>query len=195
MGNAGSKRVAASYEGPLTKEALGDMAAAGLRPACFGAGCFWGTQKFFAKEFGAALSKPRVGYMGGKTTSPTYEAVCTGKTGHAEVLFFHYDPAAVDFADLCRFFFRMHDPTTLNRQGNDRGTQYRSAIFYFDDEQKETAKAVVQEVTEKHFEGDDKAIKTTLEEAKAEEFYEGEPYHQDYLEQNPGGYCNHRLRW
>eukprot|EP01006_Ploeotia_vitrea_P001269 TRINITY_DN104505_c0_g1_i1.p2 TRINITY_DN104505_c0_g1~~TRINITY_DN104505_c0_g1_i1.p2 ORF type:complete len:165 (-),score=23.61 TRINITY_DN104505_c0_g1_i1:207-701(-) len=159
--------------------------------ATFGAGCFWGTQKFFNREFKTAITKSRVGYMGGTTANPDYRGVCTGNTGHAEVLQFEFDDGQVQYADLVRFFFRMHDPTTLNQQGNDRGTQYRSVIFTHSDEQQKAAHAVKEEMKDKW-----KDIVTEITPAaQAGTFYEGEDYHQDYLDKNPGGYCNHRLRW
>eukprot|EP00051_Salpingoeca_urceolata_P016500 m.219344 g.219344 ORF g.219344 m.219344 type:complete len:175 (+) comp18694_c0_seq12:251-775(+) len=98
----------------------------------FGAGCFWGTERFFRDEFGSRLVDTEVGYQGGNTQSPTYEDICTGTTGHAEVLRVTYTPEQVELADLVMFFFRMHNPTTLNRQGWDMGTQYRSVIFVED---------------------------------------------------------------
>ena len=116
--------------------------AAAAQTATFGAGCFWGTEKFFRKQFGPALLSAQVGYLGGTTPNPTYEDVCSGQTGHAEVLQIQYDPSKATYEALVEYFFRMHNPTTLNQQGNDTGTQYRSAIFYHNDEQAIVAKAV-----------------------------------------------------
>lgn len=163
---------------------------AGAELATFGAGCFWGTEKFFRKQFGTNLLSALVGYMGGASKS-SYEQVCTGTTDHAEVLQVSYEPTKVNYADLVRFFFRMHDPTTLNRQGNDRGSQYRSVIFTHTNEQQKIAEQVRDEVQAS---GKIKGqIVTQIQPAKGLQFFEGEPYHQRYLEENPGGYCNHRL--
>lgn len=163
---------------------------AGNTLAAFGAGCFWGVEKYFRQEF-PGIVYGCVGYSGGSTKNPSYEQVCTGQTGHAEAIMLEYDPAKAKYEDLVKFFFRMHDPTTLNRQGNDVGTQYRSVIFYYDDEQKKTAERVRDEIQQSQYPG--KAIVTTFE--KASDFYRAEEYHQQYLKKNPGGYCNHRLRW
>jgi len=157
--------------------------------ATFGAGCFWGTDKLFRKQFD--LKTCYTGYLGGNVTNPNYKQVCTGKTGHAEVIQVEYKPDKVNYRDLVHFFFRMHDPTTLNRQGNDVGTQYRSAIFYHSDEQKKVAEEVIKEVQEKRYPN----AKITTELAPATEFWKAEDYHQEYLIKNPDGYCNHRLRW
>eukprot|EP01088_Endostelium_zonatum_P009991 TRINITY_DN2331_c0_g1_i2.p1 TRINITY_DN2331_c0_g1~~TRINITY_DN2331_c0_g1_i2.p1 ORF type:complete len:163 (-),score=49.42 TRINITY_DN2331_c0_g1_i2:61-549(-) len=157
--------------------------------ATFGAGCFWGTEKFFESEFKDGLKSLAVGYEGGDKENPTYRDVCTGKTGHAEVLQVEYYPKKVDYKDLCRFFWRMHDPTTVNRQGNDRGTQYRSVVFYHSEQQKKDAEEVKQEV-QKQIE---EPIVTEISPAKV--FYSAEKEHQQYLKRNPGGYCNHKIRW
>jgi len=163
---------------------------AGVELATFGAGCFWGTEKFFRKQFGANLISAMVGYMGG-TSKTTYEDVCTGTTNHAEVLQVSYEPNKVAYGDLVRFFFRMHNPTTLNQQGNDRGTQYRSVIFTHTKEQQKIAEQVRDEVQAS---GKVKGkIVTQIQPADGLQFFAGEPYHQRYLEENPGGYCNHKL--
>jgi len=165
---------------------------AGVELATFGAGCFWGTEKFFRKQFGSKLISALVGYMGGASKT-TYEDVCTGTTNHAEVLQVSYDPSKLEYGDLVRFFFRMHDPTTLNRQGNDRGTQYRSVIFTYSKEQQKTAEQVRDEVQAS---GKVKGqIVTQIQPADGLQFFVGEPYHQKYLEDNPGGYCNHKLHY
>lgn len=127
--------------------------------------------------------------------NPSYQAVCTGKTGHAEVLQVEYDDS-IKYDDLVTFFFRVHDPTTKDRQGNDRGTQYRSAIFYHSDEQKAVAERIMAEVQAnpnamKHYAN--KQIVTEI--APASTFYRAEDYHQQYLKVNPNGYCNHRPLW
>jgi len=159
--------------------------------AAFGAGCFWGVEKFFRKEFKDGLKETAVGYMGGNKKNPSYEDVCSGKTGHAEVLYLEYDPKVVNYRDLLLFFWKIHDPTTLNRQGNDVGTQYRSTVFYYTEEQKKLAQEVKEEVQKTRYPKN--PIVTEI--AAATEFYKGEDYHQLYLEKNPYGYCNHRPRW
>ncbi len=162
----------------------------GSELATFGAGCFWGTEKFFRKQFGANLISAAVGYMGGASKA-SYEQVCTGTTNHAEVLQVSYEPNKVAYADLVRYFFRMHDPTSLNRQGNDRGTQYRSVIFTHNKEQQKIAEQVRDEVQAS---GKIKGqIVTQIQPVDGLQFFIGEPYHQRYLEENPGGYCNHKL--
>ena len=172
-----------------------------MQQACFGAGCFWGTERYFKKAFADKGAQAfRVGYMGGHVKNPTYKQVCNGDTGHAEVLHFQYDPTKVSFEALVTYFFRMHNPTTLNRQGNDRGTQYRSAVFWYSDEQKKATEAVIAKLNGgesswqaklRKAHGDSAEVATTVE--KAAEFWPGEDYHQAYLDENPGGYCNHRV--
>ncbi len=123
----------------------------------------------------------RSGYMGGRTSNPTYQQVCSGKTGHVEVAEVTFDPSVISFSDLLHVFFTLHDPTTLNRQGNDVGEQYRSVIFYRDEEQKKTAEEVISELTRDKVFAD--PIVTAVEPASA--FYVAEDYHQDYLANNP----------
>lgn len=131
-----------------------------------------------------------VGYTGGMTKNPVYETVKEGNTGHAESIQVIFDPKVLSFADLLHYFFRMHNPTTVNRQGGDIGSQYRSAIFFHTDEQRQTAERVKKEVDQS---GKWKApIVTQILPAKP--FYSAENYHQDYLEKNPGGYTCHFLR-
>ena len=156
----------------------------GTEKATFAAGCFWGVEKVFSALPGVLSTQ--VGYTGGTLPSPTYEQVCTGRTGHAEAIEVNYDPAKTSYDDLLEVFFRHHDPTTLNRQGNDTGSQYRSAIFYHSPVQKEAAARVLGILAKS---GVFKApIVTTLE--GASEFYRAEEYHQKYLKKNPGGYCH-----
>ncbi|MBM4254001.1 MAG: peptide-methionine (S)-S-oxide reductase MsrA, partial [Deltaproteobacteria bacterium] len=127
---------------------------------------------------------------GGHTANPRYEDVKTGSTGHAEAIEIIFDPSRLSYQDLLLFFFRLHDPTTLNRQGNDRGTQYRSAIFFHDDAQRQTAEAVKAKV-----DASGKWPKPVVTEiAKASAFYTAEEYHQKYLVKNPGGYTCHFVR-
>jgi len=162
--------------------------APGLQTATLAAGCFWGTEEFFRKVPGVVQT--RVGYTGGHTKDPSYEDTSSGTTGHAESLELKFDPAKVSYAQLLTLFFKMHDPTTANRQGNDVGTQYRSAIFFHDEQQKQTALALMQRI--------DKSgawhAKLTTEVAPAGVFYPAEEYHQKYLVKHPGGYDNHYLR-
>ena len=146
--------------------------------ATFGAGCFWGVEARF-RELKGVLDATS-GYMGGQP-NPTYEAVCSGGTGHAEVVQVRFDPQQLNFETLLALFFDMHNPTTLNRQGPDVGTQYRSAIFYHDESQKETAEKLKAAFdTSGEFR---KPIVTEITEAK--EFWKAEDYHQDYFEKNP----------
>ena len=159
-----------------------------LETAILAGGCFWGVEDLLRDIMG--VEKTRVGYTGGSTPNPKYENVKTGTTGHAEAIKIAFDPQKVSYAELLEFFFKMHDPTTLHRQGNDRGTQYRSAIFYLNDLQKETALAKIKEWDAS---GRWKAPIVT-EVVPATEFYEAEEYHQDYLVKNPGGYTCHYYR-
>jgi methionine-S-sulfoxide reductase len=156
--------------------------------ATLAGGCFWGMEEFFRKVPG--VLETRVGYTGGKKDKPTYEEVSSGSTGHAETVEITFDPSKVSYEDLLVLFFKMHDPTTLNQQGNDVGTQYRSAIFYNDDEQKKVAEKIKAKVDKS------KAWKAnvTTEIAKAKKFNPAEEYHQKYLMKHPGGYDNHYLR-
>jgi peptide methionine sulfoxide reductase msrA/msrB len=156
--------------------------------AVFAGGCFWGVEEIFRKIPGVIATT--VGYTGGTTPNPTYKEVCTGKTGHAEALEIEFDPAQVTYESLVRVFFRMHDPTTLNRQHNDVGTQYRSVIFAESPEQKEIAEKLIRELNEKgEFK---KPIVTQVVDAVP--FYSAEEEHQDYLQKNPHGYNCHILR-
>ena len=157
--------------------------------AVLAGGCFWGMEDILRKIPGVVSTD--VGYAGGKTRSPRYEDVKTGATGHAEAVRVVFDPTKLSFADLLeKWFFRMHDPTTLNRQGNDVGTQYRSAIFYSSDKQKKTAEEVKARVAAS---GRWKRPVVT-EIVAAGPFTAAEDYHQDYLQKNPGGYTCHYLR-
>jgi peptide methionine sulfoxide reductase msrA/msrB len=156
--------------------------------ATFAGGCFWGMQEFFDKEPGVIRSA--VGYTGGTTPSPTYEMVCTGRTGHAEAIEVHFDASKTSFEALTRFFFTMHDPTTVNRQQNDIGSQYRSAIFVHSDEQRRVAEKVKAEVDA----SGKWPAKVVTEIVPAGTFWKAEEYHQDYLEKNPNGYRCHWIR-
>jgi methionine-S-sulfoxide reductase len=159
-----------------------------IEKAVLAGGCFWGVEELFRQLPG--VLETRVGYTGGHAPFPTYEQVCTGKTGHAEGIEIIFDASLINYADLLRFFFKMHDPTTLNRQGNDTGTQYRSAIFPTNDSQKNIARQVIEE-TDKSGRWS-RPIVTQIEEFK--DFYPAEEYHQKYLVKNPGGYNCHYVR-
>ncbi len=161
--------------------------AAKLETATFAAGCFWGTEEFFRKVPG--VTETRVGYTGGKKPSG-YEEVTTGKTGDAESVELKYDPDKVSYSHLLELFFKMHDPTTENRQGNDEGTQYRSEVFTHSDQQMKEAKTFMTKVEKSN--AWKRPIVTKIE--KAGPFYEAEDYHQKYLVKNPHGYDNHYLR-
>jgi peptide-methionine (S)-S-oxide reductase len=146
--------------------------------AVFGGGCFWCTEAVFDELRG--VRSVVSGYTGGSVKNPTYEQICSGRTGHAEAIRIEYDPAQVSLRDLMTVFFATHDPTTLNRQGSDVGTQYRSAIFYGDERQKEAAAAFIKELDQaKTFRN---PVVTTLE--PLTEFYEAEKYHQKYYANN-----------
>lgn len=152
--------------------------------ATFGGGCFWCTEAIFKNLKGINNILP--GYMGGIKENPTYEEVCTGSTGHAEVIQITYDPEQLTYQELLGVFFRTHNPTTLNRQGNDVGTQYRSAIFYHDDEQRDEAKVFIDRLTDEQVYGDSIVTEVT----PASIFYGAENYHHDYFANNPGNpYC------
>jgi peptide-methionine (S)-S-oxide reductase len=147
-----------------------------MKKATFGAGCFWGVESAFRKVDGVTASA--VGYAGGTTRDPTYEDVCAGQTGHAEVVRIDYDPARVSYDDLLDLFWAIHDPTTLNRQGPDVGTQYRSAIFFHDAEQEAQARESLERLRRSgRFSRD---IVTEITPAPA--FYQAEDYHQQYFD-------------
>jgi peptide methionine sulfoxide reductase msrA/msrB len=156
--------------------------------ATLAGGCFWGVEQLF-RELPGVLDT-QVGYTGGHTQNPTYEQVCRGDTGHAEALQIVFDPARVSFAEIVQYFFRLHDPTTLNRQHNDVGPQYRSAIFFHDDEQRKIAEGVRTEVDRSG--AWKRPVVTQI--APASRFWVAEAYHQDYLVKNPNGYNCHFLR-
>lgn len=156
--------------------------------AILAGGCFWGMEELFRKQTG--VTKTRVGYTGGHTPHPTYNEVCIGDTGHAEAIEVTFDPAQTTYRAILEFFFQIHDPTTLNKQGNDIGSQYRSAIFTTDDQQAETAKALISEIQQaKIF---DAPIVTEV--TPLDKFHEGEEGHQDYLQKFPNGYTCHFIR-
>ncbi len=156
--------------------------------ALLGAGCFWGVEQILRTMTG--IISTEVGYAGGKTQNPSYEEVCTGQTDHAEVVSIEFDPTLLSYEALLDIFFRLHDPTTLNRQHNDIGTQYRSVIFTYSDEQKEVALKVIKRIDE------EKVFKNPIvtQVLPAPVFFSAEAYHQDYLIKNPAGYMCHILR-
>lgn len=154
-----------------------------MKTATFGAGCFWGIEESFRKIDGVV--ETAVGYAGGSLEDPTYEQVCTGSTGHAEVVQVRYDPEQVSYDQLLEVFWEIHNPTQLNRQGPDIGTQYRSVIFVHDSEQETTARASLErKALEDRW---DKPIVTSIEPAAP--FYRAEEYHQHYFEKHGGGSC------
>jgi peptide-methionine (S)-S-oxide reductase len=159
----------------------------GVEVAVFGMGCFWGAERLFWQTEGVYTTA--VGYAGGYTQNPTYEEVCSGMTGHAEVVLVAYDPSAVTYETLLKLFWEEHDPTQGNRQGNDVGTQYRSTLYYTSDEQKKTieeSQASYQAALNRGGHG-----QITTEVSPLGEFYYAEEYHQQYLSdtKNPNGYC------
>jgi peptide-methionine (S)-S-oxide reductase len=160
----------------------------GTRTAIFGLGCFWGEEKAFWQVPG--VYSTAVGYAGGSTPNPTYKEVCTGRTGHAEVVLVAYDPAKVSYEQLLKVFWEGHDPTQGMRQGNDVGTQYRSIILTADDDQQRAAEASRDAFQERLTAAGYGSITTEIQ--PLETFYYAEDYHQQYLDKNPFGYCpNH----
>jgi peptide-methionine (S)-S-oxide reductase len=157
----------------------------GFEQAVFGMGCFWGAEKLFWQAPGVWTTA--VGYAGGYTPNPTYQEVCSGSTGHTEVVLVVWDPAKTSLMEMLRIFWEGHDPTQGMRQGNDLGTQYRSAIYYANDEQREAAERS-REMFQERLNGSGYGEITT-EIAEAGPFYYAEDYHQQYLDKNPGGYC------
>ncbi len=154
-----------------------------MKKATFGAGCFWGVESSFTKLKGVVNTK--VGYMGGHVENPSYEQVCTDKTGHVEVVQLEYDPELISYDELLENFWNIHDPTQKNRQGPDKGTQYKSIIFYHDGEQKRIAEKSKEKLNKsKKYR---KEIQTEIK--PAEDFWVAEDYHQKYFQKNPGFGC------
>ena len=158
---------------------------AGLQQALFGLGCFWGAERRFWQQPG--VWSTAAGYAGGHTPNPTYEEVCSGLTGHTEVVLVVFDPQQTSFAALLKVFWEAHNPTQGMRQGNDIGTQYRSAIYCFDADQRAAAEASQAQFQAELAKAGLGAITTEI--ADAPPFYYAEAYHQQYLAKNPGGYC------
>lgn len=153
-----------------------------MQQAMLGGGCFWCVEAVFLQLKG--VEKVASGYAGGITQDPTYEQVCQGNTQHAEVILIDFDEQQISYTQLLNVFFTTHDPTTLNRQGNDIGTQYRSVIYYFDDEQKQQAEQVIQSL-------EDEGLNIVTELSPVPTFYPAEEYHQNFFARNPSqGYCN-----
>jgi len=166
---------------------MSDSLRAGSRErATLGGGCFWCLEAVYDQMKG--VESVESGYMGGANPDPSYEEVCTGRSGHAEVVQLAFDPAIVSFREILEVFFVIHDPTTLNQQGNDVGTQYRSAIFYHSPEQKKVAEELIAELTKQQLYN--RPIVTEL--VPAVRFYEAEEYHQEYFARNPfQPYCSY----
>ncbi|WP_445403929.1 peptide-methionine (S)-S-oxide reductase MsrA [Acinetobacter vivianii] len=153
-----------------------------MQQAMLGGGCFWCVEAVFLQLKG--VEKVVSGYAGGITQDPTYEQVCQGNTQHAEVILIDFDEQQISYTQLLNVFFITHDPTTLNRQGNDIGTQYRSVIYYFDNEQKQQAEQVIQSL-------EDEGLNIVTELSPVPTFYPAEEYHQNFFARNPSqGYCN-----
>ena len=153
-----------------------------MQQALFGGGCFWCTEAVFLQLQG--VQKVVSGYAGGQNPNPTYEEVCGGDTNHAEVILIDFDENQITYSQLLEVFFATHDPTTLNRQGNDVGTQYRSVIYYFNDDQKETAQLTIDSLKAE-------GLNIVTELSPAPTFYPAEEYHQNFFAKNPNqGYCN-----
>ena len=174
---------------PAAHEVLGNPIAPpfpeGLEQAVFGLGCFWGAEQIFWRAPGVYTTA--AGYAGGFTANPTYEEVCSGRTGHTEAVLVVFDPQETSYDELLRLFWENHDPTQGMRQGNDQGTQYRSAIYTLDETQRAAAEA-----SRERFQGElakEGFGEITTEIAEAGPFYYAEPYHQQYLAKNPNGYC------
>jgi peptide-methionine (S)-S-oxide reductase len=158
---------------------------AGMEQALFGMGCFWGAERLFWELPG--VYSTAVGYAGGTAVNPDYRLVCTGRTGHAEVVLVVFDPKVVSYQQLLRVFWESHDPTQGMRQGNDVGTQYRSAIYYFGADQRAAAEASMRQYGEALARAGRGKITTEIRDAP--QFYYAEDYHQQYLAKNPDGYC------
>ena len=151
-----------------------------MEKALFGAGCFWGVEETFRKTLG--VTNTLVGYSGGDTINPSYESVCQGNTNHTEVVLVEFDNSKISFEELLLVFWKCHDPTTLNRQGPDIGTQYRSAIYYYNEDQK------IKSINSKNEYAKSSGLNIVTEISEAKEFYKAEEYHQKYI-QKTGMHC------
>lgn len=153
-----------------------------MQQALLGGGCFWCTEAVFLQIQG--IQQSISGYAGGYTTNPTYDDICRGDTNHAEVILLDFDESQISFKQILEVFFATHDPTTLNRQGNDVGTQYRSVIYYLNEQQKEIAETIIQQLK-------NDGVNIVTELSPAPTFYPAEEYHQNFFARNPNqGYCN-----
>ncbi|CCI54360.1 peptide-methionine (S)-S-oxide reductase MsrA [Nostocoides jenkinsii] len=182
------------FEVPAEHEVLGTPLQgpwpAGTEVLYIAMGCFWGSERIMWRLPGVVTTA--VGYMGGFTANPTYEETCTGRTGHTEAVLVAYDPARIRPEEILKAFWENHDPTTLNRQGNDVGTQYRSAIYWTTPGQEAAVRATTEAFQAELTTHGHGAITTEFRPAaEAGTFWYAEPYHQQYLHKNPGGYCNH----
>ena len=192
--NSASLRFVAAED--LEKENLGEFASDTEKPASppaletavFAGGCFWGVEAYFGLLVGVVST--RAGYTGGHAENPTYKEVCAGYTNHAEAVRIEYDPRIITYGELLEHFFSIHDPASLNRQGNDIGTQYRSAVFSTSPEQEAAARGFIGEAEKAGRFGGRKVVTDVL---PAGRFWEAEEYHQKYLRKNPGGYCHVKL--
>jgi len=182
-------RDAPAFDVPATHAVLGTPlqppCPEGIETAYFALGCFWGAERLFWKLDGVYTTA--VGYQNGITPNPTYDEVCGGRTGHAEAVLVAYDPEKIGYAELLKVFFEEHDPTQGMRQGNDVGTQYRSGIYYADDEQREIAEMTLRSYNEALQASGHGQVTTEIEPAGP--FYYAEEYHQQYLHKVPNGYC------
>ena len=158
---------------------------ANIQQATLGGGCFWCLESAFNTVDGVELAVSA--YAGGQTQDPTYESVCSGQTGHAEVVRVNFDADKLSYREVLEIFFALHNPTQLNRQGNDVGTQYRSAIFYHDEQQKAAAEEIIQEISDEEIWPDPVVTEVT----ELNNYFQAEDYHQDYFSNNPQNqYCN-----
>jgi peptide-methionine (S)-S-oxide reductase len=174
-------------DGNNDTEKNGSQFEGGTEIATLGGGCFWCIEALYSRING--VKRVVSGYAGGEKADPTYEEVCSGNTGHAEVVQIHFDPQVISYSEILDLFWKAHNPTTLNRQGADVGSQYRSIILYNDDEQAQTAERSKAAAAQ----GFDEPIVTEI--VPLSEFYEAEPYHQDYYRNNPyAGYCTFVIR-
>lgn len=186
---AGSSCGQKSKQATSTTTMANESAREGLAVATFGSGCFWCTEAVFQNVEG--VEKVESGYSGGKVKNPTYKEVCSGLTGHAEVIQVHYDSAKVSYEELLEIFWKTHDPTTLNRQGADEGTQYRSVVFYHNEEQKKLAEKYKAELDKSG--AFDNPIVTEI--SPYTEFYKAEDYHQNYYNLNGNApYCSYVIQ-
>ena len=177
-----NKTISATSELATSESATSALATSALQDIYFAGGCFWGVEEYFSRITG--VHEVTVGYANGSKANPSYEEVCSGNTGHAETVHVVYDPAIVSLKTLAQQFFKIVNPLSINRQGNDVGSQYRTGIYYVNAENKDTLRSVMEEVQKKY----NKPLAVELMPLKA--YYLAEEYHQDYLRKNPGGYCH-----